>query len=89
VIDQKTGATRVSPSAAFAPTNDHLAAVLGQFVNPGDAVPPPIPHTVDPATMQPAVTVGGAVPFLSGFFARTLQLALAGVPVVAQPITFI
>jgi hypothetical protein len=89
VIDQPTGATRVSPAAALPPTNDQLAGVFGQFVNPGDAVPPPIPHTVDPATMQPAVTVGGAVPFLSGQFTRTLQLALAGVPVVPQPITFV
>jgi hypothetical protein len=88
VIDQETGATRVSPSAAFAPTNDHLAAVLGQFVDPGNAGPPPNPP-LTPGTMVPPVTVGGAVPFLSGFFTKTLQLALAGVPVVAQPITFI
>ena len=88
VIKKPTGAVRVSPSPAVPPSNVQLAGLLGQFVDPGNAAPPPSPPLV-PATMQPPVTVGGAVPFLSGLFTRTLQLALAGVPVVAQPITFI
>jgi hypothetical protein len=88
VIEKRTGATIISPSPAAPPTNAQLAAVLGQFVDPGNAAPPPKPP-LSPATMTPPVTVGGAVPFLSGLFTQTLQLALAGVPITPQPITFI
>lgn len=81
VQKKPSGAFRVSPSAAAPPTNAQLAGPLGQFVDPGNVAPP--------ATMTPPVTVGGAVPFLSDFFTQTLQLALAGVPITPQPITFL
>ena len=90
VSRKPSGATLVSPSPATTPDNDHLAATMGQFVNPGNAAPPPN-APLDPQTMQPAVTAapGPAPNFLSGLFTRTLQLAIAGVPVVPQPITFV
>jgi hypothetical protein len=76
-----SGAFLVEPLPAAPPTNDQLSGPLGQFVALETAAPPlnpPLnPHTV------PAPT------FLSGLFTRTLQLALAGVPVVPQPITFV
>ena len=86
--DKPTGAFLVNPSPAAPPSNTILSGALGQFVDPGNAGPPPNPPLV-PATMTPAVTVGGPVPFLSGLFTQTLQLALSGVPVVPQPIAFI
>ena len=81
VINLATGATLVSPSPAALPSDAALKTPLAQFVNPGIAVPPPNQPLV-PATMLPAPT------FLSGFFTQTLQLALAGVPVVPAAITF-
>src|SRR5208337_2727253 len=81
VINLATGATLVSPSPAAPPVDAALKTPLAQFVNPGIAVPPPNQPLV-PATMLPAPT------FLSGFFTQTLQLALAGVPVVPAAIAF-
>lgn len=69
------------PLQAVPPSNDQLAGPLGQFVALETAAPPLNPP-LDPQTV-PVPT------FLSGFFTRTLQLSLAGVPVVPQPITFI
>jgi hypothetical protein len=85
-----SGAFLITPSPAASPTNTQLAGPLGQFVDPGNAAPPLNPPLV-PATMTPAMTAAPGAPpnVLSGLFTRTLQLALAGVPVVAQPITFI
>ena len=76
-----TAATLVIPSPAYPPLAAQLAAPLAQFVNPGNAVPPPR-QPLAPATMSPAPTL------LSGFFTQTLQLALAGVPVVPAAIAF-
>jgi hypothetical protein len=90
-LQQKpSGAFLVDPSPATAPTNTQLAGPLGQFVDPGNAAPPP-KSPLSPATMTPAMTAAPGTPpnILSGMFTRTLQLALAGVPVVAQPITFL
>jgi hypothetical protein len=81
VINLPTAATLVSPSPAYPPLAAQLAAPLAQFVNPGNAVPPPR-QPLAPATMSPAPTL------LSGFFTQTLQLALAGVPVVPSAIAF-
>jgi hypothetical protein len=75
-----SAAFRVSPTPAGPPTNDELAAPLGQFVALETAAPPPNPP-LSPATV-PAPT------FLSGYFTRTLQLALAGVPITSATITF-
>lgn len=76
---QPTGAFRITPSPAAPPSNAQLAAALAQYINPGNAVPPPSPPL--PGTMTPAPT------FLSSLFTQTLQLALA-VPVVPGVITF-
>ena len=84
VINKMTAA--MTPVTADTPTNDQLAGPLAQFVNPGNAAPPPIPHTVDPATMTPALV---SADYLSGIFTRTLQLALAGVPITSATITFV
>ena len=81
VSDKPTGASRISPTPAAPPSNAQLAGVLGQFVALETAGPPPNPP-LDPMTV-PVPT------FLSGLFTKTLQLALAGVPVVPQPITFL
>jgi len=86
-----SGAWIVSPSPATPPTDTQLAGPLGEYVNPGTAIPPPNPP-LPPATMTPAPTgtappPAGTIPILSGMFARTLQLALA-VPVVESAITF-
>lgn len=72
-----------SPSITVSPpTDDQLAGPLGQFVELQVASPPANPpHTVAPGTV-PVPT------FLSGYFTQTLQLALAGVPITAQPIAF-
>lgn len=80
VINLATGATLVSPSPAAPPIDAALAGPLAQFVNPGNAVPPPNPP-LDPQTMSPVPTL------LSGFFTQTLQLSLA-TPVTAAAITF-
>jgi hypothetical protein len=80
VLAKPTGARRVSPDPAAAPSNDALKGVIAQFVQTATAVPPPNPPQA-PATI-PVPT------FLSGLFTQTLQLALA-VPVTPQPITLI
>jgi len=84
-----TDARVITPSPATPPTTAQLAAPLAEFVNPGNAIPPPFPP-LTPATMFPSLTVapGPAPNFLSGLFARTIQLALA-VPVVQTAITFV
>lgn len=73
-----SSATRVTPSPAAEPTSDQLSGPVAEFVNPGTAVPPPN-RPLAPQTMTPSPT------FLSGMFARTLQLKLA-VPVVPTAI---
>ena len=75
---QPTGAVLISPSPAAPPTNAQLAAPMAQFVNPGNAVPPPNPP-LPPGAMSPSPTM------LSGMFAQTIALALA-VPVAPQAI---
>jgi hypothetical protein len=82
-----SSATLLTPSPAAPPTGAQLASPLAEFVNPGTAIPPPSPPD-SPQTMSPQLSVApGPVPnFLSGYFARTLQLALA-VPVVPSAIT--
>jgi hypothetical protein len=80
VTRKPTGASLV-PAAAAPPTNAQLAAPLAEFAELQTAVPPPYPP-LTPTTV-PAPT------FLSGMFARTIQRALAGVPVVSETITFI
>jgi len=75
------------PSGAFSvalaqpPSSAQLSGPLAQFIQTEVAAPPPNPP-LDPATV-PAPT------FLSGFFTQTLQLALAGAPIVSATITFI
>jgi hypothetical protein len=73
-----SSAMLITPSPAAEPTNAELSTDLGEFVNPGTAVPPPS-QPLAPQTMTPSPT------FLSGMFGRTLQLALA-VPVVPSAI---
>jgi hypothetical protein len=73
-----SSATLVTPSPATPPTTAQLSGGVGEFVNPGTAVPPPNPPLA-PQKMSPSPV------FLSGLFARTLQLALA-VPVVPSAI---
>jgi hypothetical protein len=58
------------------------------IISPSPAAPPTNAQLAA-VLGQFVVTVGGAVPFLSGLFTQTLQLALAGVPITPQPITFI
>ena len=87
VKNKATDAWLVSPDPAAPPSNDQLAGPLAQFVDPGFAAPPPNPP-LDPSTMTPQVTSTGSPYFLSGMYTKQLQLALAGVPVVANPITF-
>lgn len=66
---------------AIPPTNAQLSGPLGQFVATETAAPPPDPP-LPPATV-PTPT------FLAGLFARTLQLAVSGVRITSQTITFI
>ena len=73
-----SSATLVTPSPATPPTDAQLSTLTGEFVNPGTAIPPPN-APLAPQTMSPSPL------FLSGMFARTLQLALA-VPVVPSAI---
>ncbi len=70
--------SKTTPAAP--PSNDELSGPLGQFVATETAAPPPKPP-LSPATV-PAPT------FLSDYFTQTLQLALAGVPITAEPIAF-
>ena len=81
-LQQKpTSATRIVPSQAASPSNDQLSGPLGQFV---------ALETAGPPRFLPGNPVTVPVPsFLSGMFTRTLQVALAGVPVVPQAITFV
>jgi hypothetical protein len=81
LLNKATGAYRITPTASAPPTNAALAGALGQFVTPGNAIPPPNPP-LPPGTMSPAPT------FLSGLFTQTLSLALA-VPVVPSAVAFI
>jgi len=81
VLNQLTGAIKISPSPAAVPSNAQLSTPLGQFVALETAQPPLNPP-LTPMTV-PVPT------FLSGFFTRTLQLALAGVQVVSATITFV
>ena len=78
INSQPTGAR--SPAIVGTPSDDQLSGPLGGFVATETAGPPPNPP-LSPATV-PAPT------FLSDLFTRTIQLALAGVPITAQPITF-
>jgi hypothetical protein len=73
-----SSATLISPSLVGEPSNAQLSTLTSEFVNPGTAVPPPNPPFA-PQTMSPSPS------FLSGLFARTLQLAVA-VPVVPSAI---
>lgn len=77
VTMKQTGAR--SANVTSTPTSAQLASVIGQFVAPETAMPPLNPP-LDPSTV-PIPT------FLSGFFTRTLQLALA-TQVNPQPIGF-
>jgi hypothetical protein len=83
-VQKKATAARLVGAAA-PPTDDQLSAPLGRFVNPGIAGPPPGPP-LTPTTMVPAMT---APNFLSDLFTQTLQIALAGVPITPEPITFL
>jgi hypothetical protein len=73
-----SSAQLVAPPLGSPPNAAQLETLVGEFVNPGTAIPPPNPP-LSPQTMNPAPT------FLSGLFGRTLQLALA-VPVVPSAI---
>ena len=81
LVPTKTGATLISPSPAAPPTDEQLKTMLAEFVNPGNAIPPP-GAPLPPGTMSPSPTL------LSGFFAQTISLALA-VPVTSAPITLL
>ena len=81
VIKKPTGATLLSPSPAAPPSDDQLATCMAQFVALETAQPPLNPPLI-PSTV-PVPT------FLSGLFTRTLQLALAGVPIAPQAIAFV
>lgn len=81
VTEKQTAAFLIEPSPASEPTEDQLSQPLAQFVEPETAAPPLDPPLA-PATI-PTPT------FLSDLFTQTLQLALAGVPIDPQEITFI
>jgi hypothetical protein len=76
-----SGAFLVEPSPAAPPSDTLLSGPMAQFVALETAAPPPAPPGA-PATV-PVPT------FLSGLYTRTLQLALAGVPVTPQTIMFV
>jgi hypothetical protein len=79
LLRKPTGAR--SPSVTVVPpSDDAFSAPLGQYVETQVAAPPPKPP-LSPATV-PTPT------FLSDYFTQTIQLALAGVPITAQPISF-
>lgn len=65
-----TAASIVSPSTAAPPTDAALKAPLSQYVNPGNAVPPP-GAPLPPQAMTPAPI------FLSDFFTQTISFTLA------------
>lgn len=81
VTEKRTAAFLIVPQSATPPTEDQLSQPLAQFVEPETAAPP-LPPPLPPATI-PTPT------FLSDLFTQTLQLALAGVPIAPQEITFI
>ncbi len=81
VSEKQTGAFLIEPSPATPPTDDQLSQPLAQFVEPETAAPPLDPPLA-PATI-PTPT------FLSDLFTQTLQLALAGVSIDPQEITFL
>lgn len=80
VIKKPTGAQKVDPPSAAAPSNAQLSGPLGQFVALEVAAPPPNPP-LSPATVPAPI-------FLSDLFTQTLRLALA-VPVTPRAITFV
>ena len=80
LLNFPSAASLYDPAPGAPPTAAQLSAPLAQYVNPGNAVPPPNPPLA-PQTMVPAPT------FLSGLFTQTIQLALA-VPVEPLAITF-
>ena len=81
VSEKRTAAFLIEPSPASEPTEDQLSQPLAQFVEPETAAPPLDPPLA-PATI-PTPT------FLSDLFTQTLQLALAGVSIDPQEITFL
>jgi hypothetical protein len=85
VFEKRTDAFFIQNAAgetqAEEPTEDELAVHLAEHKETFTAGPPPAPP-LDPVTV-PTPT------FLSDIFTKTLQLALAGVPVAPQEITFI
>jgi len=78
LLEKVTGAYKLG--YALPPTRSQLAAVLGQFVNPGDAAPCPVPPLA-PETMTPSPCI------LSDIFTQTIALALgvAAVPYGGAP----
>lgn len=81
VIKKRTAAFPFDPQMALPPSAAELSAPLGQFVAPETAGPPP-DAPLPPETVPVPV-------FLSNLFTRTLQLAIAGVPAVPQPIALV
>ena len=85
VIEKRTDAFFIQNAAgdtqAEPPTDDELAVHMAEYKETFTAGPPE-PPPLTPVTI-PTPT------FLSDIFTKTLQLALAGVPVVPQEITFI
>jgi hypothetical protein len=85
VLEKRTDAFFIQNAAgeiqAEPPTEDELAVHLSEHKETFTAAPPEPPPLV-PVTI-PTPT------FLSDIFTQTLQLAIAGVPVVPQEITFI
>jgi hypothetical protein len=81
VQNKATGARLVEPSPAAPPSDGQLSVLVGQFVAPAVAMPPPSPP-LSPATILPPT-------FLSDLFTQTLQLALAGVPITPEPIMIV
>lgn len=75
VLKKRTGAFLADPSEATPPTNAQLASLMAQFVQP--------------ATVAPDGSSFPSPTLISGFFTQALQLGIAGVPVVPQPITFV
>lgn len=81
VLEKATGAYLIEPTNAASPSDDQLAVHLAEHVEEQTAGPPPN-APLPPATV-PAPT------FLSDIFTRTLQGALAGIPIAPQEITFL
>jgi hypothetical protein len=81
VSKKPTSARLLGASVGAPPSNAELATPLAQFVAPATAAPPPAPP-LDPSTILTPT-------FLSGFYTRTLQLALAGIPITSATITLV